>query len=246
MWLIYPLLFLAGFIDSIAGGGGLISLPAYLAVGVPPHLALGTNKFSAFLGTGLSAAYFARKGHVDWRVALYAFLGALAGSAAGARLALLVDEKTLGLVLLTITPLVAVFLLTRRSLGAYARPIPAGGMIPRSLAVGFAIGCYDGFFGPGTGTFLIIAFTVILGLDLLTACGNTKVVNFASNLAAVATFMLSGSVDYRLGVPCALCTILGNFFGTRLALRNGERIVRPMLVCVVVLLLAKVAWDMIV
>lgn len=243
MWAIYPLLFLAGFVDSIAGGGGLISLSSYLAVGVPPHLALGTNKFSAFLGTGLSAAYFVKKGHVEWRSALYAFAGALVGAAAGAKIALFVDEKTLAAVLLTLLSAVAVFLIFKRDLGAVERP-PAGWRYTMyAFLVGLGIGAYDGFFGPGTGIFLIMAFTVVTGCSLLTACGNTKIVNFASNIAAVGTFMASGSVDYRLGIPCAACAILGNFVGTRLAIKNGVRIVRPMMLVMVTLLLVKIVVD---
>lgn len=244
MWIIYPLLFLTGFVDSIAGGGGLISLTSFLAVGLPPHMALGTNKFSAFLGTGLSAAYFARKGHVQWDAALYSFLGALAGSAAGAKLALLVDEKTLSWVLLIVIPVVAAFLIWKRDLGSVEKRLSPARYVASALLVGFVIGGYDGFIGPGTGTFLIMAFTLVMGFNLLTACGNTKMVNFASNIAAVAMFMHSGAINYRLGIPCALCAILGNFVGTRLAIKNGVKIVRPMMIFVILLLLAKVAWDL--
>lgn len=244
MWTLYPLLFLAGFIDSIAGGGGLISLTSYLAAGVPPHLALGTNKFSAFLGTGLSAACFARKGHVEWRSAAYSLVGALIGAAAGARIALHVEEKALALILVILIPAAAAVILLKRDLGS-AENRPAGRRFAAyAFLAGLGIGAYDGFFGPGTGTFLIMAFTLITGLNLLTACGNTKVVNFASNIAAVATFVAAGDVDYRLGIPCALCCILGNFVGTRLAIKNGVRIVRPMMLTVVTLLLIKVAADL--
>jgi uncharacterized membrane protein YfcA len=113
------------------------------------------------------------------------------------------------------------------------------------LAVGVGIGGYDGFFGPGTGTFLIIAFTVFLGFDMLTACGNTKMVNFASNVAAAAAFIHSGHVDFSLAIPCALCALAGNFVGTRLAIRNGAKIVRPMMLFVIALLLAKIAFDLV-
>ncbi len=245
MWLIFVLLFLTGFIDSIAGGGGLISLPSFLALGVPAHVALGTNKFSAFLGTGLSATYFARKGHVHWGSAIYALAGALAGSAVGARLALYLDERFLTYLLIVAIPAAALFILLRKDFGARERHLPPGRLAACSLAVGFGIGMYDGFFGPGTGTFLILAFTVVLGFGLLTACGNTKVVNFASNIAAVATFMASGDIDYGLGIPCALSAILGNFVGTRLAIKNGARIVRPVMLCVIALLLAKIVWDLV-
>lgn len=245
MWILYCLLFLAGFVDSIAGGGGLISLSAYLAMGVPPHLALGTNKFSAFLGTGLSAAYFIRKGHVRWDAALYSFSGAVVGSVIGARLVLMVNERTLAWVLLAIIPVVAVFLILKRDLGAVERELGRGRYVGLAILCGLVIGLYDGFIGPGTGTFLIMAFTVVMGFGLLTACGNTKIVNFASNIAAVGAFMVAGSIDYGLGVPCAACSILGNMVGTRLAVRNGVAIIRPMMIVVIVLLLMKTGWDLV-
>lgn len=244
MWIIYPLMFFTGFVDSIAGGGGLISLPSLLAVGVPAHLALGTNKFSAFLGTGLSAAYFARKGHVQWAAAAYSFVGALVGSATGARLALLVDERMLSWFMIIVIPLAALLIIFKKDMGSEERTLSPLRTAVLGLFAGFVIGCYDGFIGPGTGTMLILAFTAIMGMGLLTACGNAKIVNFASNFAAVLTFMHSGDVDYSLGIPCAACAILGNFVGARLAIRNGSKIVRPMMLFVVALLLIKVAWDL--
>ncbi|MCD8351332.1 MAG: TSUP family transporter [Planctomycetaceae bacterium] len=244
MWVIYPLLFLAGFIDAIAGGGGLISLSGYLAVGLPPHIAVATNKFSAFIGTGISAGMFVRGGHVKWDAALLSFTGAVIGSALGAKLVLLVDETTLAWILLLAIPLVAAFVLFRRDFGTSPRELPERRLRLLAFLVGFVIGGYDGFFGPGTGTFLIIAFTTVLGLDLLTACGNTKIVNFASNIAAVFTFIGSGHIDYRIGAPCAACFILGSLTGTRLAIKNGSRIIRPMIIVVITMLLIKVLVDL--
>lgn len=245
MWAIYPLLFLAGFVDSIAGGGGLISLSSYLAVGVPPHLALGTNKFSAFLGTGLSAAYFVKKGHVEWRSALYAFAGALVGAAAGAKIALFVDEKTLAAVLLTLLSAVAVFLIFKRDLGAVERP-PAGWRYTMyAFLVGLGIGAYDGFFGPGTGMFMTIALTLLVRLELIKAVGTTKMLNFSSNIASLVTWFLNGKIILALAVPCTLCSIAGGFLGSRLAIKIGKKFIRPVLVLVAALLFVKILFDLI-
>ncbi len=244
MWMIYPIIFFAAFVDSIAGGGGLISLPGYLAVGFPAHLALGTNKFTSCWGTGLSALQFARKGHINWRSAGLAFLGALVGSMAGARLALYIDERMLTWILLAILPCAGAFILFRRNLGAVERVLAREKLIIYSLLVGLGMGFYDGFFGPGTGTFLIIAFTVVLGFPLLTACGNTKAVNFASNLAALAMFMWAGTIDYQVAIPGAVCSLVGNYIGTQLAMKKGVKIVRPMMMFVVSLLLLKILWDL--
>lgn len=244
MWVIYPLIFLAGFVDSIAGGGGLISLTSYLAVGVPAHLALGTNKFSAVIGTGISSARFAKGGYVRWDSAITAFLGALIGSALGARSALLVDERALTWMMIFFVPAVAILLLLRKDFGTVEKKLPQRKIIFYSLLIGVALGFYDGFFGPGTGTFLIMAFTMLLGVGVLTACGNAKMVNFASNLAAAVTFIINGSVDYKLGIPCALCGMLGNYLGSGLTIKKGAKLVRPMMLAVIGLLLLKVIWDL--
>lgn len=244
MWFIYPLVFLAGFVDSIAGGGGLISLTSYVAVGLPAHIALGTNKLSSVVGTGIAMVRFAKNGHVRWAAAGCSFAGALAGSAIGARLALGMDERVLTWLLVGIVPAVALFLLFKKDFGVLEKELPAGKTALYSVLTGFVIGGYDGFFGPGTGTFLIMAFTTVLGFQLLTACGNAKVVNFASNLAAVGTFIANGTVNYRIGIPCAVCSIVGSFIGSGLAMKKGVKIVRPMMLVVIALLLIKIAWDL--
>lgn len=245
MWILYPLMFFTGFVDSIAGGGGLISISSLLAVGVPPHVALGTNKFAAFWGTGLSAAYFAKSGHVRWDAAITSFLGAVAGSTTGAKLALMVNERTLSWCMFIIIPLVAIFLIFKPDMGSKEKDLSLGKTLVYSGIVGFIVGVYDDFIGPGTGTFLIMAFTFVLGFNILTSCGNAKIVNFASNCSAAITFMASGEVDYSIGAPCAFFVIAGNFVGTRLTIRNGVKIVRPMMILVIALLLAKVLWDLI-
>lgn len=244
-WIIFPLVFLAGFVDSIAGGGGLISLTSYLAIGLPAHLALGTNKFSAMPGTGITAFRFAKKGYVNWKSAVTAFLGALAGSGLGSWLIQFIDERIARYILVALVPAVAVFLFLKKDLGTQGRGMPESGIIPYSLLAGLGIGAYDGFFGPGTGTFLIIIFTALLGFDMMTACGNTKIVNFGSNLAAAVMFIINGNVDYSLGVPCVLCGILGNYIGSGLALKKGARLVRPMMLFVISILFAKVVFDII-
>lgn len=245
MWILFPLIFLSGFVDAIAGGGGIISLSSYLAVGLPPHLALGTNKFSAVLGTGISTARFAKGGHVRWDAAIVSFLGAIAGSALGARLVLLVPAKALVYLMLIVLPLIAVLVLRGKGFAPREVTHSLARIRLLALAIGVVLGGYDGFFGPGTGTFLILAFTGILGFDVLTACGNAKVVNLASNIGAVVTFLINGEVAFALAIPCALCAILGQYIGAGLAMKRGIRIVRPMILVVIVLLMAKIIWDLV-
>lgn len=242
--LICALVALAGFVDSIAGGGGLISLPAYFAIGLPPHAALATNKFSSVCGTVTSVVRYWRAGTVRVRVGLFAAGGALAGSAAGAKLALLVSAGAINTVMLVLVPAVLVFFLAkdRIPMGAVEsrRPVGEAGMCAASLAIGASIGTYDGFFGPGTGTFLAIAFSALLGFDLLTASANARLANLASNIGAVVVFLANGRVLFPLAVYAAVAGVAGNLLGSFLAVRKGERIIRPLMVVVLILLLAEV------
>ena len=243
--IICPLVFFAGLVDSIAGGGGIISLPAYIAAGVPAHLALGTNKFASCIGTSVATFRFIKNGKLHITAALAAVSAALIASPLGALLALRVSEAFLRYVLLGLLPVLAFFILSKKGFredGA-ANKHSRSTIIRLSLAAGFCIGMYDGFFGPGTGTFLILIFNIIIGFDLLTASGNAKAVNLASNLAALITFLLSGAVLFRLAIPAALFGIAGNYIGAGLALKKGARIIRPLFVVVLALLMAKLLFD---
>jgi len=242
--LLFFLIFLAGFIDSIAGGGGLITLPAYLAVGLPAHLAMGTSKFSSLFGTGMASYRFISNGHVHWRSAIAAFIGALAGAWLGSQLVLALDERTVRLIVLVLVPMVLVFMLLRKDFGINPNPVPASRVLPYSVLIGLVIGGYDGFFGPGSGTFLIIAFTAIMGLNIVTACGNAKIVNFGSNIASVAAFVLNDSVLFSIAIPAAVCGMAGNYIGSGFAMSKGVKIVRPMMLVVITMLLARILWDL--
>jgi uncharacterized membrane protein YfcA len=233
---------LAGFVDAIAGGGGLISLPAYLAVGLPPHAALATNKFSSVLGTLTATTRYARSGKLRWRVGLAAAAGAATGAAAGARAVLLLEPATVHTVVLALVPAALVVLLLRERLVRRGTvPDPAGrAALLRAAAIGLVVGAWDGFFGPGTGTFLTIAFATWLGLDLLTAAGNARLANLASNAGSLVVFLASGAVLFPLALYAGAAGIAGNLLGARLALRRGERVVKPFLVGVLLLLLAEV------
>lgn len=246
MWMLLFCVFVAGVVDAIAGGGGLITLPAYYAFGVPPHMALGTNKFASTMGTLTASARFVRYRQIRWRVALWASGAALLGSPVGAKLAMAVEEKYLKYLLLGVVPLLAVLLFTKKDLGAPdEEPLPRWKEALAAAATGLVIGVYDGFFGPGTGTFLTLVFMSLLRLDVVKACGTTKIVNLSSNVAALITYALGSKVLWNLALPCAAVSILGNWVGSGLALKNGLRIVRPVMLIAMALLLCKVAADMI-
>ena len=236
-----PLIFLGGFVDSAAGGGGLITLPAYMMAGVPVHFAAGTNKVVNACGTATASAKFFRSGKIRLHAALCAALGALAGGYIGAETAKLLSDELLRGLMLVALPVVAVFLVVKKDFGqesgevSYSRPVEMG----VSLGIGLLIGCYDGMVGPGTGTFMIMAFTALLHMDMVTASGCSKVGNLASNIAAAVSFILGGTVMWALVVPAAACSMLGNYCGARYAIRGGGKRIRGMIFVVLGMLFAK-------
>ncbi len=247
IWLIIcPLVFLGGIIDAVAGGGGLITLPAYLLAGLPAHLASGTNKCGNAFGTFLSTGRFLKRGDVHYPSAVAGAVGALAGAWAGARLNLIVPEQVLYYIMLAVVPVMAVFLLLKRDFGQEDRSgqLSRGQLMAMAAGIGLIIGGYDGFFGPGAGTFLMLAFTGLCRFDLLTASGNTKVANSASNLASLVTFALAGEVLWSVGIPAALCGVAGNYLGSGLALKGGAKVIRSMFFVVLALLLARLIYGL--
>lgn len=245
LMVICPLVFTAGFVDSIAGGGGIISLPAYIFAGIPVHMAYGTNKFASSLGTFFSTVRFVKSKHIHYKSSLTAAAAALLGSYLGAEAALALDERYLKYCLMVLLPFIAVFIATRRGFGERDSSAVLTGkkIVVLSALAGLIIGAYDGFFGPGTGTFLILVFTGVIGFNLTTASGNAKVVNLASNIAAVTTFFVGGKVLFAVGIPAAASAILGNWIGSGLAIKNGGKVIRPVFVCVIVLLFIKIGLD---
>jgi len=245
--IVCPLIFLAGFIDSIAGGGGLISIPAYLLAGLPIHFAYGTNKFSAAFGTFFSVVRFIKSKKVHYKSAVASSVSALIGAFLGAWAALATDEKYLRYCLIILLPIIAVFLLTRRGFGENNKAVEISDkkIIVLSILAGLILGAYDGFFGPGTGTFLILVYTGIIGFDMTIASGNAKVVNLASSISSLATFMMGGKVVLFIAIPAAISGILGNWIGSGLAIKNGAKVIKPVLVGVFILLFMKIVFDLI-
>lgn len=245
MIILFACIFLGGLVDSIAGGGGLIALPAYYAVGLPPHMALGTNKFASSIGTFTATLRFIKNKQVNFKVGAVAAVAALIGSPIGAKLAMAIDEKYLRYVLLIAVPVIAVMILRKKDFGEETEhEPPLARSILLSIAIGFGLGMYDGFFGPGMGTFLTLLFNSVLGLSILRSCGTTKVVNLSSNVAALVTYALSGNVLFGIGIRCTIFAILSNWVGSGLALKKGAKIVRPIMIVAMILLLFKVATEM--
>ncbi len=234
--------FLAGFVDSIAGGGGLISTPAMLVCGLPPHAALGTGKLASTLGTLSSLWTFARNNLVVLKIAPVGFAAAFIGAMAGSGLTLLLDSEMLGRVLVFLLP---VGMLASLASGRnYDREgeLPERGLWLRVIILGFVIGLYDGFFGPGAGSFFILAQHFLLRMGLVRASATAKVFNLASNAGAYAVFAASGAVLYSVAIPGAIANILGNQLGTRLAIRVGARAVRNFLYFTLTILLGTLVY----
>ena len=240
--IVCPMLFLAGLVDAIGGGGGLISLPAYLLAGLPAHQAIATNKLSSTCGTALATVRFIRMGLVNWRLALPTLVCGILGSSIGANASMAVDEKLMERILFFVLPVTAFIVLNPRIF----RDNDAKDILLNSrtwitaLLSSLVIGLYDGFYGPGTGTFLIIAFTVLAGMNMRSANAHAKVINLTTNITSLAIFLVNGQALIPLGIAAAACNMAGNYLGAGLALSRGSRITRPVIIMVLVLLFLKV------
>lgn len=231
----------------MAGGGGLITVPALLSAGLPPHYAYGTNKGQSVWGSGAALVTFWRRGRIDRRQALFAFPLGFIGSVLGARLVLLIDNETLRPIAIAMLIGAAVLLVVKKP--ARDEDAPPGARAGRSMAIAavlaLVIGAYDGFFGPGTGTFLIVGFVAFCGKSLTRATADAKVVNFASNLAALIAFAAAGTVVWEVALPMAAGQLAGGVVGARMAIQGGARLIRLAVLVVSGALVVKLGIDLI-
>ena len=236
----------AGFVDAVAGGGGLVQLPALL-IGIsnkPIPMILGTNKIPAIFGTSSAAANYFKKVRPDLRLTVSMALPALIGSIVGAKLASHFPTKVFHPLILTLLVLVGIYTWRKPNLG-----------LDESLrythrtrlwivaACGLLIGFYDGLFGPGTGTFLVFLLVIVVGYEFLKASATAKLVNIATNFGAIVTFQLTGHIWWRLGLALALANVSGALIGSRLAIRGGSPLVRRIFLLVVAALITKLSYD---
>ncbi|MDP2316606.1 MAG: TSUP family transporter [Pseudomonadota bacterium] len=239
--------FLAGLVDAVAGGGGLIQLPALLVLfpDAPVPALLGTNKVASVMGTAAALSRYVRNGvRIPWRAVGPAAVAAFIGSFAGARLASHLPAEWMRPVVVVLLAGVAAFTFLRKEFGAVAGEAhPAS--VPGVLLMGAALGAYDGFFGPGTGSFLLFGFIALLGLDFLGASASSKVVNVATNLAAILAFAWAGQIWWATALPMAICNIAGSQVGSRLALKKGAPFVRRLFLAVVLVLLGRMTWEVV-
>lgn len=238
-----PLVFLAGFIDSVAGGGGLISTPAYMIAGLPMHNVLGTNKVMSTVGTSMAAGKYIKSGNIDWKTAVTSAVLSFAGSFTGSKIALIIDQTVLKKGFTFILPFIAIFVLFNKKAGDGVQKLHGAALYIAAGLIGFVIGMYDGLIGPGTGTFLIFAYTTFIGFDYIKAGGNAKIINLSSNLAAAFNYIIAGKVLWAIAIPAAVCNLLGNYIGSSYAIKNGAAAIKKMLIIVLVGIFVKLVID---
>ncbi|OWY40650.1 hypothetical protein CEK28_02885 [Xenophilus sp. AP218F] len=241
------LAFMAGLIDAAVGGGGLIQIPALFTAlpNMSPATLFGTNKLASAVGTLSAARSYLRKVRLPWRLILPAAAAAFIMSFAGAAAVSLIPKDVMRPLVLALLLVMAVYTLWKKDFGARHSPGPIGRReMLVGVAIGGAIGFYDGLFGPGTGSFLMFLFIRFFSFDFLHASASAKVVNLTTNVAALAFFIPAGHVLYQYAVPMALCNMLGAMAGTWIALKKGARFVRILFLMLTSSLICKLAWDM--
>ena len=243
--LICPLTFVAGVVDAVAGGGGLISLPAFLIAGLPVHNAIATNKMSSSMGTTIATLRYGLSGFIPWKLAPFCAVCAMLGSNWGANLALLLSDRVFKIVMLVILPLTAWYVLRGQVLDTEKEPFSQRKTTLIAMIIALAVGVYDGFYGPGTGTFLLLGLTALGHMPLQQANGTTKVINLTSNITALAVFLLNGKVLLPLGIAAGLFNIAGNYLGARMFEKGGAKAVKPVMVTVLVIFFIRVLSDLI-
>jgi len=247
MLLLTGVAFVAGLVDSVAGGGGLLTVPSFLLSGLPPQTALGTNKFMTTLGTAAATGNFLRHGKINFKVLLAGIVPALVGAFLGSKIVLLLTSQTVGKIILLILPFAALatFAPKKAERGAESR----NQFSRKDLAIKVplicgVVGFYDGFFGPATGTFLTLGFFTFLHMPLLQSAANARIFNFLSNFSALLGFMLAGKVQYFFALPMVVANVAGNFLGSKLALAKGEKFIKAFLALSLTGLFASLLWRL--
>lgn len=240
--------FFAGYVDAVVGGGGLVQIPALLSAfpTTSPATLFGTNKLASIVGTTSAAIQYARRVSIPWGIALPGAVAALVGAWFGARAVAWLPSEIMRPLVLVLLIGVAIYTFVKKDLGAVQGPRRSRNIeIPLAVAIGMVIGFYDGFFGPGTGSFLIFLFVRLLHLDFLHASVTSKIVNVATNFAALSFFALNVEVLWKLGLFMAICNLTGAVVGSRTAIRRGASFVRTMFLAVVSVLVLKIFWDLV-
>ncbi|HBE77626.1 MAG TPA: hypothetical protein DDW65_07545 [Firmicutes bacterium] len=238
--------FIAAFVDSIAGGGGIVSLPAFLAAGVPPHFALGTNKFASTAASLVSSLTYTRSEKVDFQLLKYLIPFTLIGAICGARIVLKIDQRFLYIMVLVLVLGVGIYSLFSKKFGeTELLPEINRSNIISGILLAFSLGFYDGFFGPGTGSFLMFGLMALYHFDFIHASANARVLNFVSNISALAIFVIHRQVNYTIGLPVLLAMICGAGLGSKMALNKGVKLVKPIFILMSLAVAIKMLFSLI-
>lgn len=229
--------FCAGFIDSIAGGGGFILVPALMLAGLPPQAAIATNKVPAVFGTATAAYNFIRSKKVIWPIAIVGLIFALLGGAVGSKLNQGISPDLLNKIVLMILPIAAIVtFIPKKNMKQNVSSFSKKELYIAAPFITFILGIYDGFIGPGMGTFLIIAFYSILGMDMVNSSAVAKIVNFASGLGSLVMYLKAGAVIMAIGIPLLVANVLGSYIGSKLAIKKGQSFVKMILIVVFIIM----------
>ena len=236
-----PMLFIAGIVDGVSGGGGIIALPAYLMTGMPVTAAYGCNKMQSCIGTGASLFRYAKSGYVDVRAALFSAVAAIVGSYVSTQIMLSLSESTVKLIIAAAMCFIITLtlIINKVASGENTRIHMTVKTVLQCFGIGLILGLYDGFFGPGGGTIALMLFSMIFKYNVCTASGNGKLIIVVSNFSALVNYIINGSVLYEYAIPATIANILGSYIGASLAVKNGKKIVKKFMLAVVVMLVGQ-------
>lgn len=249
--IVCPLVFLGGFVDAVAGGGGLISVPAYMIAGLPAHHSIATNKLSASMGTAIATFKLGRAGSIPWKKAIICIITAIFGGSLGARLALMVSADLFKKMMLVIIPLTAIYIMRTKSMDRRPDDEADADDSKRirytvfAAVTAFVIGIYDGFYGPGTGTFLILLLSGLAHFRLGEANGTAKAINLTTNVSSLVVYLMNGKVVIMLGLVAAVFGIAGNYIGVNLFMEKGAKAVKPLMITVMVIFFIRIVSEII-
>jgi uncharacterized membrane protein YfcA len=239
---------LAGFVDSIVGGGGLVQVPALFILF--PHFEIpriiGTNRFSSFMGTAVAGYQYSKKVEIPWRTVIYAGIGAGVMAFLGAKISDIVDEKILKPVILVLMTAIAIYTFKKKDLGQDEKLKFELAKVPLyGLMIGSSAGFYNGFVGPGTGSLLVFGFVSLIGYGFLKASAISKIVNVIADVCSLGYFIVEGYVQYEIAIPMMICNMIGSFFGSKMAILKGNEFVRNFFLVVIFALILRFGWDII-
>lgn len=237
---------LAGFVDSIVGGGGLVQVPALFILF--PHFEIpriiGTNRFSSFMGTAVAGYQYSKKVEIPWRTVIYAGIGAGIMAFLGAKISDIVDEKILKPVILVLMTAIAIYTFKKKDLGQDEKLKFELAKVPLyGLMIGSSAGFYNGFVGPGTGSLLVFGFVSLIGYGFLKASAISKIVNVIADVCSLGYFIMEGYVQYEIAIPMMICNMIGSFFGSKMAILKGNEFIRNFFLVVIFALILRFGWD---